>query len=79
MNKDINSIFAFFKRKKRKLTEKQKNELALERARQISDKMVQDKEDSRNLFLQKILENARAYNEAKADFAPETEEDKEEN
>jgi len=77
MNKDINSIFAFFKRKKRKLTEKQKNELALERARQISDKMAQDKIDSRNLFLQKILENAKAYNEAKADFDNEVKEDKE--
>ena len=73
MNKDINSIFAFFKRKKRKLTPKERNELALERARAISDKMVKDKEDSRNLFLEKILENAKAYNAAKEDFVSEEE------
>jgi len=77
MSKDIKSIFSFFKNKRRKLTPKEKNELALERARQISDKMAQDKIDSRNLFLQKILENAKAYNEARADFDDETKEDKE--
>jgi len=77
MSKFIKSIFSFFKNKKRKLTPKEKNELALERARQISDKMAQDKIDSRNLFLQKILENAKAYNEARADFDDETKEDKE--
>ena len=77
MSKDIKSIFSFFRNKRRKLTPKEQNELALERARQISDKMAQDKIDSRNLFLQKILENAKAYNEAKADFDNEVKEDKE--
>lgn len=72
------SIFAFFRGKKRKLTEKQKNEAALEYARALSDKMVKDREDARNLFLEKLLENAKAYNEAKEDFSDDTEkEDKE--
>lgn len=66
--KDRNSIFSFFKGKKRKLTPKQQNELALEQARAISDKMAKDKQDSRDLFLQKLLENAQAYNKAKEDF-----------
>ena len=82
MGNKNNFIFSFFNRKKKKLTPKQRNELALERARAISDKMVKDKEDSRNLFLEKILENARAYNAAKEDFAPEEKEqveNKEEN
>lgn len=53
MKKDNSSIFSFFKKKKRKLTEKQQNELALEQARAISDKMAKDKEDIQLLFLQK--------------------------
>mgnify|MGYP003291013854 CR=1 FL=1 len=73
MGRKDNSVFSFFKRKKRKLTPKERNELALERARAISDKMVKDKEDSRNLFLEKILENAKAYNAAKEDFVSEEE------
>lgn len=76
MGRKNDSIFSFFKRKKRKLTPKQQNEAALEYARQLSDKMAQDKIDSRNLFLQKLLENAKAYNEAKEDFSQEKEEDK---
>ena len=55
--KDNKSIFNFFKSK---------------RAREISDKMAKDKEDSRNLFLEKILENAKAYNKAKEDFESES-------
>ena len=68
MKKDNSSIFSFFKKKKRKLTEKQQNELALEQARAISDKMAKDKEDIQLLFLQKILQNARERNAAEADF-----------
>ena len=81
MGRKDNSVFSFFKRKKRKLTPKEKNQLALERARAISDKMIKDKEDSRNLFLEKLLENARAYNAAKKDFVSEeqNETSKEEN
>ena len=44
MGRKDNSVFSFFKRKKRKLTPKERNELALERARAISDKMVKDKD-----------------------------------
>lgn len=66
-----NSIFSFFKRKKQKLTPKQLNELALEKAREMSDKMAKDKEDTSNLFLTKILENAKLRNEAERDFIGE--------
>lgn len=77
MKKDNSSIFSFFKKKKRKLTEKQQNELALEQARAISDKMAKDKEDIQLLFLQKILQNARERNAAEADFTQsEKEEEK---
>lgn len=76
MAKKNSEIFSFFRNKRRKKTPKQLNEEALERARQISDKMAQDKVDSRNLFLEKLLENAKAYNEAKEDFVEENEEEK---
>lgn len=71
-----NFVFSFFNRKKRKLTPKQQNELALEQARQMSDKMAKDKEDIRNLFLQKILENAKLRNQAEDDFVGKDEEEK---
>lgn len=71
MSDNKRSIFDFFRSRKRRISQKKQNEMALERAREISDKMVQDREDCKNLFLQKILENAKAYNEAKADFDEE--------
>lgn len=73
---DKRSIFNFFsrKRKQKRLTIEERNELALQQAREISDKMAKDREDCKNLFLQKILEGAKAYNEAKADFVKEDEE-----
>ena len=74
MGKKGKNFFAFFKN--RKMTPKERNEAAMEKARAISDKMAQDKQDSRNLFLEKILENARAYNAAREDF--DSEERKEE-
>lgn len=76
MKKDNSSIFSFFKKKKRKLTEKQQNELALEQARAISDKMAKDKEDIQLLFLQKILQNARERNAAEEDFTQAEKEEK---
>ena len=76
MKKDNSSIFSFFKTKKRKLTEKQQNELALEQARAISDKMAKDKEDIQLLFLQKILQNARERNAAEEDFTQAEKEEK---
>lgn len=71
MGKKGKNFFAFFKN--RKMTPKERNEAAMEKARAISDKMAQDKQDSRNLFLEKILENARAYNAAREDFDSEEE------
>lgn len=73
MGRKDTSFFSFFGRKKRKLTPKQQNELAMEQARAMSDKMAKDKEEIRELFLQKILENAKIRNEAERDFIGEDE------
>ena len=76
--KDINSIFSFFRGKRRKLTPKEQKELTIEKARAISDKMASDKKEIRELFLQKLLENAQEYNKAKEDFCSDNKQ-KEEN
>ena len=57
MGKKGKNFFAFFKN--RKMTPKERNEAAMEKARAISDKMAQDKQDSRNLFLEKIIPEPR--------------------
>lgn len=76
MKENKRNIFAAFSIKAfKEKQKKKKQQAAIDYAKALGDKMVAEKQKAREDFMQKLLENAKIMNEARADW--EDEEDNE--